>query len=174
MDPSLASVETATLTQGVAFLYAQAGELLKRRRDARDRAAEAQSHAERADPGETALPVLDASAQIFERAQAEVNAPVPAALDRLSTSLLAARRDVEPFVLGEADLDPVALATARAVDRLRCLLEEIYGTCLTFRGEQRITGSSSTATVEAEQIGVYISGTVHARDIAGRDITKYS
>ena len=38
---SLATVESAALTQGVAFLYAQAGDLLRRRREARDRAATA-------------------------------------------------------------------------------------------------------------------------------------
>lgn len=172
---SLAAVETATLTQGVAFLYTQAGELLRRRRDARDRAA-----ASRKEPGEAAaapepesFPPLQLPDGVFEPAGAQLS-PVPSALDRLADSLLQARRDVDDYVVGMAVLDRESQVALQAVDRLRRLLEEVYGTSVTFRGERQRPPGPATE-VKARQIGVVLSGRVKVKgDIAGGDITKNS
>lgn len=165
VDSSLATVEGAALTQGIAFLYAQAGELLKRRRAARDKDEM---------PQEGALPALELPAVVFETAGGTPAAPVPAVVDSLTPSLLEARRAVEDYIFGTAALDPGSPVAQQAVDLLRGLLEEVYGTAVTFRGEQRRPSAGTSATrVNARQIGVYVSGDARIiGDVAGRDVNK--
>jgi hypothetical protein len=175
MDVStLAAVETATLTQGVAFMYAQAGELLRRRRDTRNRAAPApeQSAATVPTPEPEPLPSMQLPEGVFEPAGTAQLAPVPAVLDRLADSLLRARRDVDDYVVGMAVLDRESQVALQAVDRLRRLLEEVYDASLTFRGEQQRPAGAATR-VSARQIGVALSGNVNVTgDIAGHTINK--
>jgi hypothetical protein len=177
---SLATVESATLTQGVSFLYAQAGELLRRRREARDRAsaareqrgiaqapAAASAEVPAAVPG--SLPQLLLPGDVFDAAGGALPEAAPATLDRLAASLLAARRDVDDYVLGMASLGGDSQAGLEAADRLRCLLEEVYGSAVTFRGEQRTAGRRTTY-VRAQDAGVVAGGSIHAKYIAGHDI----
>lgn len=174
MDGStLAAVETATLTQGVAFLYAQAGELLRRRRDVRDRAAATHKEPGSGEvPGPESFPPLQLPEDVFEPAGATLISPVPAALDRLADRLLQARRDVDDYVVGMAVLDRESQVALQAVDRLRRLLEEVYDASVTFRGEQQRPAGAETK-VNARQIGVLLSGNVNVTgDIAGRTINK--
>jgi hypothetical protein len=175
MDGStLAGVETATLTQGVAFLYSQAGELLRRRRDARDRAAAKPEMpgGEASVPAPESFPSLQLPADVFESPGTAPVLPVPAALDRVADGLLQARRDIDDYVLGMAVLDPESAAVLQAIDRLRRLLEEVYGASVTFRGERQRPAVAATR-INARQIGVALSGSVNVTgDIAGRDINK--
>jgi hypothetical protein len=175
MDGStLGAVETATLTQGVAFLYAQAGELLRRRRGVRDRAAviPKEPGGEVPAPGPESFLALQLPEDVFEPAGAGPISPVPAALDRLADSLLQARRDVDDYVVGMAVLDRDSQVALQAVDRLRRLVEEVYDTSVTFRGEQERPAGAETR-VNAQQIGVVLSGNVKVRgDIAGHTINK--
>ena len=175
-DFTFANVEVAAMTQGVAFLYAQAGELLKRRRQAKDRAEAAvtqQAGGEARLPLSDPLPPLEPPEGVFEPAANAIVHPAPAIVDRLSDSLLEARRDVDDYVVGTAALDPRSLATVQAVDRLRRLLEEVYGAVLTFKGEQRVAAGDVTTRVDAQQIGVSIAGNVTVTgDIAGHTINK--
>lgn len=167
VDPSLATVEAAALTQGVAFLYAQAGELLKRRRDARERATQA---GERTDAG--SLPALTLPGTAFEVAGTAPAAAVPGVVDELAESLLQARRDVDDYVVGIAALDASSPAVFEAVDRLRRILEEVYGVTVTFRGERR-SANLEVTRVKADRIGVFLSANAKVKgDIAGRDIIK--
>jgi hypothetical protein len=175
---SLATVESTALTQGVAFLYAQAGELLRRRREARDRAA-AQDHQEAgeeplasisagaaaAEPG--SLPELRLPEGIFEPSSSALPASAPQALDRLAASLLEARREVDDYVVGMAMLAD-SQAGLQAADRLRCLLEEVYGAAVTFRGEDRPAGREATY-IHAQDAGV-VARDIKAKYLAGHDI----
>jgi hypothetical protein len=177
---SLATVESAALTQGVAFLYAQAGELLRRRREARNKDGEAPGHrtaeAETAEttPADAApglresLPPLQLPEGVFDDAGKELQAAAPETLDQLAGSLLQARREVDDYVVGMATLGGDSQAGLQAADRLRCLLEEVYATALTFRGETRTAGRD-TAYVRAQDVGV-AAGKIKAKYIAGHDI----
>ena len=163
-DLQLGGVESAALTQGIAFLYAQAGEVLRRRRAARDRAAGGTSL-----PA-TELPALEPPVTVFMPPERQ-GVAVPDAADRLADSLRQARSEVNEYLASE---DPGDGATAlAAADRLRCLLEELYGTRLTFRGEQRDDSPAPATRVHAPKAGVVLSGSVRVGgDVAGRDINK--
>lgn len=185
-DLSLAGVEAATLTQGVTFLYAQAGELLRRRRDAKERAAEARCQADAATdmpsaaaaksvvPAETAaFPLLQLPDGVFQRGGDSAQGPAPAVVERLASDLFRARRDVDDYVMGDSALDPRSAAVLQAVGQLRSVLEEIYSTTLTFCGEQRPASRPTATRIQSESIGVSISGTAYIHgDVAGRDINK--
>jgi len=175
MDAStLGTVETATLTQGVAFLYAQASELLRRRRETRDRITDTREEPGRGIPvpEPESLPSLQLPDDAFERTGATPISPVPATLDRVADELLQARRDVDDYVVGMATLGPECPAALQAVDRLRRLLEEVYDASVTFRGEQQRPARAGPE-VKAQRIGVVLSGNVKVTgDIAGRDINK--
>lgn len=161
---SLGGVESAVLTQGIAFLYAQAGELLRRRRAARDRAADGDSLPS------AALPALELPGAVFVPPEGGVAAAAPEAVDQLADSLRQARREVSEYLASELSVDDDAAGLA-AADQLRCLLEEVYGTRLTFRGEQREDGSPPVTRVRAPRAGVVLSGDVRVYgDVAGRDI----
>jgi hypothetical protein len=180
---SLTGVESAALTQGVAFLYAQAGELLRRRREARDRAAVAGEHGPgqgtpedpaqplpSLPPPSSPLPSLQLPESVFEPSGAASASPVPGALDQLAQRLLQARRDVDEYVVGTAVLSGETPAGLQAADRLRCLLEEVYHTALTFHGEQRPARTGAMTPVSARhEGGVTVMGNVRAGIIAGRD-----
>ena len=161
---SLGSVESSALTQGIAFLYAQAGEVLRRRRVARDRAADLDSLSL------AAMPALELPGTVFEPSEREAPALAPEAVDRLADSLRQARREVNGYLASELPVDEDAAGLA-AADRLRCLLEEVYGTRLTFRGEQRDDGPPPVTRVRAPRAGVVLSGDVRVYgDVAGHNI----
>ena len=162
-DLPLGSVESAVLTQGIAFLYAQAGELLRRRRASRDRAV-----GEGRPPAED-LPALEAPAAVFMPPERQVAEAEPEIVDRLADRIRQAGREVSEYLASELPgQDTVGLAAA---DRLRCLLEEVYGIQLTFRGEQRDDRRPPATRVHARQAGVVLSGDVRVYgDVAGRDI----
>lgn len=158
----LGSVESAVLTQGIAFLYAQAGELLRRRRASRDAAAGEDQPA-------GALPALEAPSTVFVPPGQPAVTAEPAVVDRLADSIRLASREVGEYLASEVPgEDAAGLAAA---DQLRRLLEEVYGTRLTFRGEQRDGRQATVARVHAPRAGVVLSGDVRVYgDVAGRDI----
>jgi hypothetical protein len=162
-DLPLGGVESAALTQGIAFLYAQAGEVLRRRRAARDR-----------EPGgpplpAAELPALEPPSTVFMPAERQAPA-APEAANQLADSLRQARREVSEYLASEDPGDSVTVLAA--ADRLRCLLEEVYGTRLTFVGEQRDDRPAPVTQVHAPQAGVVLSGSRVYGDVAGRDIRK--
>lgn len=177
---SLATVETAALTQGVAFLYAQAGELLRRLREARNQAGAAPEHhmteaettattSAKAAPGlHGSLPPLQLPEGVFDDVGKAPRPAAPETLGQLAGSLLQARREVDDYVVGMATLGGDSQAGLQAADHLRCLLEEVYGAALTFRGEERTAGPG-TAYVRAQDVGV-AANNIKAKYIAGHDI----
>lgn len=170
---SLAGVETTALTQGVAFLYAQAGEILRRRRDARERAAAARGQKAADSPTGAPVPPLEMPEGVFEPAVDAATTRLPTVPDTVAEDLLQARRAVDDYVMGTASLGPRSPEGLMAADRLRCLLEVIYGAALTFSGEQRQTLPGTATHVGVRHAGVVLSNaTVHG-DVAGRDITKH-
>jgi hypothetical protein len=164
-DLSLGGVEGAVLTQGVAFLYAQAGELLRRRRAARERAVAG------VPPTLAELPALELPGTVFERPGGGAAEAAPEVVEHLAGSLREACREVGGYLASEAPGD--GEAGLAAADRLRCLLEEVYGTRVTFLREERDGTAPPAARVRAPRAGVVLSGDVRVYgDIAGRDIVN--
>jgi hypothetical protein len=145
-DPLTLSVLGATvLTEGIKFVYNQATELLKRRRE---KAAEA--------PDVSAL----------EGTLAPLN-PDSAVLDRVEPDLRELRKVLQDYV---DDIEPISAQDDRlleATDAARRLLEAVYGQRITFRGEQRpISGPVVEGTVDVEAVSGYVAG-VRARVVGG-------
>jgi hypothetical protein len=148
------SLGAIALTDGIKFLYAQAGEILKRRRERTAAPIPAPGLLE----GELAPLQLDPAA-VDDRA---------AELRRLRQRLTEIVEDIEPAE--ETDTEVVEATLA-----LRRTIEEIVGQRITFRGEQREpTGTTITGTVRARTLdgraGVDFAGTP-AGDIRGEVIT---
>jgi hypothetical protein len=141
MEPfSLAALGTVALTQGITFLYNQATEILKRRRE-RQAAAEAV-------PVETPE-VLEGELQ-----------PVaidPAAADELAEELKLLRAQLGEYAQGTEEADPSDASVVRATEALRDAIESIIGQRITFKGEQREPSGRAVVT-----------GTVRAREIRAR------
>jgi hypothetical protein len=164
-DPiTLTLVGTVVLTEGIKFLYGQAGELIKRWRDRKDAAAaEALKQIEtplKADPnifnGTVAPLVADA-----ERLQS-----LEPQLRELRSALADYAQEIEPVDVNNNNL--VAIA-----DTLRQQLETIYGQRLTFKGEQRepsgtplVIGTAEVKRVAGLAAGV-IAGTITAGEVRG-------
>jgi hypothetical protein len=171
VDPSLATVEAATLTQGVALLYGQAGDLPKRRGEARAGAAGA-NHVLQSDPLATAAeyPPLQLPKGVLEHEGGATAGPQPEVLDRPSGSLLAVRRTIDDYALGTAELGPQSAAALQAVDHLRSILEEIYGSPLALKGNAARRSSSQPRASRPGASG----GISPERPTSAANINKYS
>jgi hypothetical protein len=113
------------------------------------------------------LPPLQLPEGVFESTGGALPAAVPETLDRIAGSLLQARREVDDYVVGMAQLGNSQEAL-QSVDRLRGLLEQVYDATVTFRGEERTTGPRTTY-IRAENAGV-VGSHIEAKYIAGHDI----
>jgi hypothetical protein len=138
VDPlSLSVLGGMALTEGIKFLYGQATELLKCRRDRVENSADPQPVS--AEPPT----VLDGPL-----------APKPvdlAVVDANEDRLRELRRALGDYVDGLADINPADKHVLSLVAALRSLLELAYGQHLTFRGEHRpVTGSPLPAQASAE------------------------
>jgi hypothetical protein len=165
---SLGAIGAFALTEGVKFLYAQAGELLKHWREHKDQPQQG--------PG----PELRAPADLIEGA---VNPSLPnlERLERLEGEIRELRRSVADYADGVEEVDPGDVALLKRLDELRQTIEVVYGQRITFKGETREPSGplvenevlatearirkSSVGTVEAT------SGTVRQKvDVAHADI----
>jgi hypothetical protein len=150
MDPvtiSLASVGSTVITEGVKFLYSQAGEILKRWRE--HPADQLQS----AEPlGLAHLPPAF-DGQLIDP---KINFEAVAAREQ---SLRAAYRDLSEFGTGLLVVDPTNTEILNKIETLRSCLELILGQHLTFSGENRLrSGTALVGTVNAETIEGEASG----------------
>jgi len=118
-----AGVQTAVLTEGIKFLYAQAGEALKRWRDRK-----AGSTTDPAPP--MALPA------VFQGSSSGV-AVDDNRLAAVAEAVREQRRELADYADGIEPVNPGDLALREKVDALRRLMEGLYGQPLTFLGEQR-------------------------------------
>lgn len=144
MDPlSLAALGGVALTEGIKFLYGQAGELLRRRRE--------RISADR--------PTTPPPAGLLDRDPGPL-VPDPVVLGQLAGKLQNLRDDLEAFVLDNSRLE--THQPLPEVAALRDALEAIYGQRLTFMGEPRessgtvITGTARVKIVEGLAAGVRI------------------
>jgi hypothetical protein len=145
-DPLTLSVLGATaLTEGIKFVYNQATELLKRRR-------------------EKAAEVPDAPALEGQLAPLD---PDPAVLDRVEPDLRELRKVLQDYV---DEIEPISTQDERLLettDAVRRLLEAVYRQRITFRGEQRpASGPVVEGSVEVAAVSGYVAG-VRARVVGG-------
>jgi hypothetical protein len=156
-DPlALSVLGAAALTEGIKFLYGQATELLRRRRERRDEAAEA--GAVEVEPAE--VPELEGELRLPLRADGAV-------LDRVEPDLRELRRKLQDYADGVEPIASDDRDLLESADAVRGLLEAVYGQRITFRGERR---ASSGPVVEGEIDVDVVAGyaaAVRARAITG-------
>ena len=144
VDPlSLAAIGGVALTEGIKFLYGQAGELLRRRRE---RASDNQ-------------PATAPPAGLLDRDPGSL-VPDLTVLNQLAGELQGLRDELEPYILEHSRLD--TQQPLQQIASLRDALEAIYGRRLTFMGEPRepsgtvVTGTARLRIVEGLAAGVRI------------------
>jgi hypothetical protein len=148
---SWAVLGTLAATEGIKFLYGQATEVLKRRRERK-----AGKEEEAAEP--IAVPA-DAPLQgTLEPPQVDFDAA-----DRLHDEIKALRSTLADYADGLADPEPGDQELAAAANGLREALEVVYRQRITFRGEDREpSGPVVINRAEAENVAGKVAG-VRAR-----------
>ena len=124
---SAAVLGAAVLTQGIRFLYEQAGELLRRRRDHKQATAEA---------GPVEIPPAEEAGQALA-GQLTTSAVDEDAMDRYADQLARLWGWLAPYATGLTPVDPADRQLAEQVEAARRLLEQIYRQHITFTGERR-------------------------------------
>ena len=159
----LASVEVSALTQGITFLYSQAGELLRRRRDRADAASQL-DEANSAPPSTDRLTIEAPTALGGRLLQV---APDPAITNARAAELLRLCSALSNYVNGALPVDAADLELTQAVSELRDVLEDIFGQHLTFVGEDRpVTGEPAIRSrVRANTVRGVLNG-VDVRRVA--------
>lgn len=143
-DPlTLSVLGGAVLTQGITFIYGQAGELLRKRRERREKGT--------IEPDQLA----SAEVPVLEGAPAPLVADLDV-LERVGDEIADLRRALSDYVDG---IKPVTAADRELMamtDALRGLLEAVYGQRFTFRGEDR------------ESSGPVVSGSINVEAVLGK------
>lgn len=164
-DPlSLGVLGAVVAAEGVKFLYGQATEVLKRRRE---RGAGSEPEAPVAVPADAPLQgTLEPLRIDFD------------ALEGMHDEIKTMRSVLADYADGLADPDPGDRELAAAADGLRRALEVVYGQRITFRGEDRgpsgpvVIGRAEADTVAGDLAGVRArlvsSGRVEATAVVNR------
>jgi hypothetical protein len=152
-DPfTLAAVGALVLSEGVKFLFGQAGELIKRWRDKKDAAKEPAAPA--VQRIELALPPAFGGGTL--RADVDLDAVGPA-----SARLLELRAALSNYVDGVSEVTTADRALLRTTEDLRGVMETLLGQRLTLAGENRpatgtpvVRSEVNVGTVEGKVTGV--------------------
>lgn len=159
---TLAGIGSAALAQGISFLYAQAGELIKRFQSRKDKPE--------------AAPAPQAPAQITIQVPAVFGgqqltvAPDPAVVEARAQELLRLRSALSNYADNVQPVDPEDAQLTRTVDELRTTLETIFGQHLTFAGEDRpATGQPVVMSrVQVETVQGRVTGVDAQEVVSGR------
>jgi hypothetical protein len=157
-DPfTLAAIGGVALTQGISFLYTQAGELIKRWRGHKDAAAAAT-------PAQTQL-TIQAPAALGGRALTV--SPDLTLVATRAEELLRLRAALSNYADNVEPVNPNDSHLIQNVAELRAALEAILGVHLTFEGEDRpasgqpmVTSTVQVGSVEGTVTGVQVGGAV--------------
>lgn len=151
-----AILTTAALTEGVKFLYGQAGELLKRWRDRREATSkEAASAAPATEPVTVVLPEPVFAGQL--------SAPQIhfAELERLAEPMRQLRKELVDYAEDTETVHPSDEKLIKIVNALRQILEGVYQQRLTFKGEERpSSGPVVEGRVNVDEVFGVVSGVV--------------
>jgi len=167
-DPiTLSALGLVALTEGIKFLYGQAGEVLKRWRERKDAAeSEPPQHLTQAEPIEVNLP------PIFE---GQLIAPQIhfTAVEKVAEPLRELRRDISDYADELEAVNVTDEGLLRKIDALRQLLEAVYQQHLTFKGEQRPpSGPLVKGQINVDEIAGYASA-VHAGVITSGEVSGH-
>jgi len=150
VDPLTATgVGALVLTEGIKFVYTQAGELIKWWRE---RKASREGASEKADAGG---PVLAPPKDLLAGAP-EAVAPDDSRLDELGPRLNDVRRSLTDYVEGIVPVEPGDVEPWNHFDEVRRIVEVVYGQRITLKGEER------------EASGPLVVGEVDVKDLLGR------
>ena len=122
---SLTAVGVFALTEGIKFLYTEAGELLKHRRERKEGTRQ-----------EGPEPELRPPPDIIE-GTVEPARPNDERLEELADELRERRRSLTDYADDVEEIDPSNVGLLKEVDELRQLIEVIYEQRITFKGEDR-------------------------------------
>ena len=153
LDPvSLSALGAVALTEGIKFLYEQAGEVLKRWRERKDAAKDTTKDPPKAEPVAVTLP------PVFEGQL--VNAQIHYdAVEKLEKQLREVRKDLLEYADGTDEVDTTDKALLQQIDAFRQLMEVVYQQRITFKGEQRppsgplVEGHITVQDVEGGRVG---------------------
>ncbi len=165
MTLSVAAIGAVALTEGIKFLYGQAGELLKRWRERRDKAAQAAAApTEQTEAVGVMLPAVFEGQLSGAVIHFDVLQQSERDLRRLYKDLSEYANEIEP-------VDSANDALLQNVDMLRQLLEAVYQQRITFKGEERPPSGSPLVIgrVEAQEISGDATG-VEAEEAVGGEI----
>ena len=152
VDPgtlTLAAVGTVALTEGIKFLYGQAGDLLKRWRDRKQKAAQ------KANKQEESPEEIKISLPAAFDGQFSFNPKINfSAIQGTEEELNKLHNDLSKYAIGTSQIDTANSYLLEKVDRLRELLESIYQQHITFEGENRPPSGSPIVTgqIKAKEI----------------------
>ncbi len=163
MEPlTLGALGAVALSEGIRFLYGQAAEVLRRRRERKQAVQEGRE----AEPARTEVE----DPGILEGSLEPIVLDLDAA-DRLDNQLKALSRRLGNYANGLEEVDPTDEDVLRSADALRRALEAIYQQRITFRGEERPpSGPLVGGRVDVEEVAGYIAG-VRAETIGGGRVT---
>ena len=158
-DPiTLAAVTTIAVTEGVKFLYNQAGELLKYWREKKKAAAAATPEPK---PPEVKLP------EVFE---GQLSSPKihDDVLGRVEQNISDIRKELSEYADGVQEIEPTNEAVLAQVDALRQLIEAVYQQRITFKGEKGRAPSGPVAegTIKVGEVEGYAAA-VRAKNFTG-------
>jgi hypothetical protein len=165
-DPvTLAAVSAVALTEGIKFLYGQAGEALKRWQE--QKKARTAATASPAEPVPVTLPATAFEGQL-NNPQLHLEA-----VERLEPDLRDLRAAVLSYVEGIDDVNPRDEQLLLKVHALRQAMEVVYGQRIAFIGEP---GSPSGAEVVGEakvgEVLGYVAG-LRAKRIVGGSVSSH-
>ncbi len=161
---TLSALGAVALTEGIKFLYAQAGEVLKHWRERKDAAQSTATEPPSAESVDFKLP------SIFE---GQLTAPQIHfdAVQRLEAQLREERKGLADYAEGIEAIDSANENLLRRIDVLRRLLEAIYQQRLTFQGEHRPTsGPVVKGRIDVDEVAGFAAA-VRARVIASGEVT---
>jgi hypothetical protein len=157
---TLAVLSAVALTEGIKFLYGQAGELVRRRWERK--AAQAKGGADLlAEP----LPAPPPGLLVGDPGPLLVADPV--VLDGLAGDLAELRTVLEPYALGQRTVSSDDSTLLERTDALRQGLEAVYGRRLSFAEEEREpSGTRVEGIAEAQTVRGVVAG-ASVEDMSG-------
>lgn len=164
-DPiTLSVIGAVALTEGIKFLYAQTGEVLKRWGERRKATEKSTEHSDQTAGVEIKLP------EVFEGqlSQPRIHFDV---VERLEPDLRAVSQELSLYANETDPMDPANEELLTRLDALRRMLEAVYQQRITFKGEQRpVSGTTIEGAVDVEKVQGDVAA-VRAGTIKGGTVT---
>lgn len=151
-DPlTLAAIGTVALTEGIKFLYGQAGEILKRWRERKDAVKDPSSQLNKIEPTDIKLPA------VFE---GQLSTPQIHfdAVEQVEEPLRGLWKDLSEYAQGIEVVDAQDQSLLQKIDALRQMLEAVYQQRITFKGEQRpSSGPVVEGYIDVQRVEGYVA-----------------